>query len=66
MTTFGFLIGCGTLLTLFALFLLLVFFVRIDFRFLIQGIFCMFIGLPLLLYANSEWKQKTKNRWEGY
>ena len=65
MTTFGFLIGCGTLLTLFALFLLFVFFVRIDFRFLIQGIFCMFIGFPLLLYAKSEWKRNKKLKTDG-
>ena len=39
MAVFGVLMGCGAALTSFSLFLLFIFFVRIDFRFFIQSIF---------------------------
>ena len=39
MAIFGILMGCGTAITSFSLFLLFIFFVRIDFRFFVQGIF---------------------------
>ena len=65
MTTFGILMGCGTVLTSFSLFLLFIFLVRIDFRFFVQGIFFMAIGLPLFIYGKSEWKRNKELRASG-
>ena len=65
MTTFGILIGCGTVLTLFSLFLLFIFLVRIDFRFFVQGIFFMAIGLTLFIYGKSEWKRNKELKASG-
>ena len=65
MTTFGILIGCGTVLTSFSLFLLFIFFVRIDFRFFVQGVFFMAIGLTLFIYGKSEWKRNKELKANG-
>ena len=65
MTTFGILMGCGTLLTFFSLLLLFIFFVRIDFRFFVQGVFFMAIGLTLFIYGKSEWKRNKELKASG-
>ena len=44
MTIFGIFMGCGTILTSFSIFLLFIFFVRIDFRFFVQGVFLWRLG----------------------
>ena len=65
MTTFGILMGCGSVLTSFSLFLLFIFLVRIDFRFFVQGIFFMAIGLTLFIYGKSEWKRNKELKASG-
>ena len=65
MTTFGIFMGCGTILTSFSIFLLFIFFVRIDFRFFVQGVFFMAIGLTLLIYGKSEWKRNKDLKVSG-
>ena len=65
MTTFGIFMGCGTILTSFSMFLLFIFFVRIDFRFFVQGVFFMAIGLTLLIYGKSEWKRNKDLKASG-
>ena len=65
MTTFGIFMGCGTILTSFSIFLLFIFFVRIDFRFFVQGVFFMAIGLILLIYGKSEWKRNKDLKASG-
>ena len=65
MATFGILMGCGTVLTSFSLFLLFIFFIRIDFRFFVQGVFFMAIGLTLFIYGKSEWKRNKELKANG-
>ena len=66
MAVFGVLIVCGAALTSFSLFLLFIFFVRIDFRFFVQGIFFMTIGLTIFIYGKSEWKRNKKLKTNGH
>ena len=65
MAIFGILMGCGTAITSFSLFLLFIFFVRIDFRFFVQGIFFLAIGLTLFIYGKSEWKRNKTLKANG-
>ena len=65
MITFGCFLGCGTFLTLLGSFMLFGFFVRIDFTFLLQGLFLGFIGVALFLYGKSEWKRNKILKAEG-
>jgi len=65
MAIFGILMGCGAALTSFSIFLLFIFFVRIDFRFFVQSVFFLAIGLTLFIYGKSEWKRNIELKASG-